>query len=210
MRYVVTALLALALSVPAFAQRRFFDLTANAVWVDPTNSGSFEDLADPATIDFDGNVGYGVAANVFFSDRLSVEFALSRVDTDTTVRRRAVTTQGGNLEMMPVTAVVQFHLAPNGFIDPYIGAGAAYVLFDDVGNNGVSGLEKIDFEDDAGLAINAGIGIRLGERFAIVLDGKYVPLESNAKAVVLGTGQTSQGKVDISPIILSGGLSLRF
>ena len=210
MRYVVTALLALALTVPVFAQHRSFDLTANAVWVDPTNSGSFEDLADPTTIDFDGNVGYGAAANVFFSDRLSVEFAISRVDTDTTVRRRAVTTPGGNLEMMPVTGVLQFHFAPNGVIDPYLGAGAAYVLFDDVADNGVSGLEKIDFEDDAGLAINAGIGIRLGQRFGIVLDGKYVPLESNAKAVVLGTGQTSEGKVDISPIILSGGLSLRF
>jgi outer membrane protein len=210
MRYVVTAVLALVLSLPAFAQRRFLDLSANAVWVDPSNSGSFEDLADPATIDFDGSVGYGAAANVFFSDRVSIEFAISRVDSDTTVRRRAVTTPGGSLQMMPVTVVMQFHFAPNGFIDPYIGAGAAYVLFDDVEDNGVSGLESIDFEDDAGLAINAGLGIRLGERFGLVIDGKYVPLESNAKAVVLGTGQTSEGKVDISPIILSAGLSLRF
>lgn len=210
MRYVVTAVLALALSLPAFAQRRFLDLSANAVWVDPSNSGSFEDLADPATIDFDPSVGYGAAANVFFSDRVSIEFAISRVDSDTTVRRRAVTAPGGNLQMMPVTAVMQFHFAPNGFIDPYIGAGAAYVLFDDVEANGVSGLESIDFEDDAGLAINAGLGIRLGERFGLVIDGKYVPLESNAKAVVLGTGQTSEGKVNISPIILSAGLSLRF
>lgn len=210
MRYVITAVLALALSLPAFAQRRFFDLTGSAVWVDPTNSGSFEDLTDPTTIDFDSSAGYGVSANVFFSDRVSAEFALSRVDSESTVRRRAVTTPGGNLEMMPVTAVLQFHFAPNGFIDPYVGAGAAYVLFDDVEDNGLSGLESIDFEDDAGLAINAGLGIRLGERFAIVVDGKYVPLESNAKAVVLGSGQTSEGKVDISPIILSAGLSLRF
>jgi outer membrane protein len=210
MRYLAFAVLALALVLPASAQHRFFDLSANAVWVDPSNSGSFEDLADPATIDFDPSVGYGAAANIFFSDRFSVEFAISRVNSETTVRRRAVSATGGDLEMMPVTGVVQWHFAPQGFIDPYIGAGAAYVLFDDVNDNGLSGLQSIDFEDDAGLAINAGVGIRLGNRFGIVVDGKYVPLESNAKATVLGTGATSESKVEISPIIVSAGLSLRF
>jgi outer membrane protein len=210
MRYLAFAVLALFLVLPASAQHRFFDLSANAVWVDPSNSGSFEDLADPATIDFDPSVGYGASANIFFSDRFSVEFAISRVKSDTTVRRRAVSAAGGDLEMMPVTGVVQWHFAPQGFIDPYIGAGAAYVLFDDVKDNGLSGIESIDFKDDAGLAINAGVGIRLGNRFGIVLDGKYVPLESNAKATVVGSGQTAESKVEISPIIVSAGLSLRF
>ncbi|HKR62865.1 MAG TPA: OmpW family outer membrane protein [Thermoanaerobaculia bacterium] len=210
MRLLVPAVLALSLVLPASAQSRFFDLTGSVVWVDPSNSGSFEDLADPATIDFDGDTGYGAAANIFFSDRFSLEVAIARVSTGTTVRRRAVANPGGDLEMMPVTGVVQWHLLPHAMIDPYIGAGAAYVLFDDVSDNGVSGLQRIDFEDDAGLAVNAGVGIRLGNRFGIVLDGKYVPLESNARATVLGTGQTSESKVDISPIILSAGVSLRF
>lgn len=212
MRTTIHAVLALALLLPlsASAQGRFFDLSANAVWVDPSNNGSFSDLADPATIDFDGDVGYGASANIFFSDRFSVEFAISRVSTGTTVRRRAVANPGGDLEMMPVTGVVQWHLIPNGFLDPYVGAGAAYVLFDDIRDNGVSGIERINFQDDAGLALNAGVGIRLGNRFGIVVDGKYVPLESNARATVLGSGQTSESKVDISPIILSAGISLRF
>lgn len=210
MRHLALAVFALALATPVFAQQRFFDLSANAVWVDPTNEGTFNDLGDPATIDFDPSTGYGASANIFFSDRFSVELAISRVKTDTTIRRRAVSSPGGNLEMMPVTAVVQWHFAPNGFIDPYIGAGAAYVLFDDVKDNGLSGLDQIDVKDDAGLAVNAGLGIKLGNRFGIVLDGKYVPLESNAKAVVLGTGETTEGKFNISPIIVSAGLSLRF
>jgi outer membrane protein W len=210
MRTTVFALLALALVLPASAQNRFFDLGLNAVWVDPSNNGSFEDLADPTTIDFDPSVGYGASANVFFSDRFSVEFAISRVNTATTIRRRAVSNPGGDLEMMPITGVVQWHFAPHAFIDPYIGAGAAYVLFDDVHDNGLNGIQRINFKDDAGLAVNAGLGIRLGNRFGINVDGKYVPLESNAKATVLGTGQTSESKVDISPIIVSAGLTIRF
>ena len=211
MKYVIPAALAFLLVTPVFAQNRSFDLTANVVWVDPTNEGSIEDLDDPADIEFEGNTGYGLSANIFFGNHLSTEFAISRVDADTNItRRHAVGSAGGNLDMMPITAVVQWHFLPNGVIDPYIGAGAAYVVFDDFEANGVSGVDSIDFEDDAGLAVNAGIGIRLGSRFGIVGDVKYVPLESNATATVTGTNGTAEGKVDISPIIVSAGLSLRF
>jgi outer membrane protein len=210
MRHAVIAALALSLVAPAvFAQSRSFDLTANAVWVDPTSQGSFKDLADPADIEFDPAIGYGVAANVFFTDRVSAEFAVSRVKPESTVRRRAVSGTSGDLDMMPLTAVLQYHFAPNGFIDPYVGAGAAYVLFDDVKSDGLNGIEKINFKDDAGLAVNAGLGVRLSPRLGLNLDAKYIPLESNATATVVGGGET-QGKVDISPIIVSAGLSLRF
>lgn len=210
MRYVVAALLALSLSVPAMAQRAF-DITGNVVWLDPTGGGSFEDLADPADIDFDASVGYGLAANVFFGERLSAEFAISRVKPDTTVRRRSVggNAIGADAEVMPVTAVLQWHFAPNGFIDPYIGGGAAYVLFDNIENNGLGNLDRIDVEDDVGFAVNAGLGIKLGGRLGLVVDAKYVPLEANARAVTV-TGPESEGRVDISPIIVSAGLSLRF
>jgi outer membrane protein len=210
MKHLALALLALFVLVPtASAQHRAFDLGLNAVWVDPTNSGSFNDLADPADIDFDGTIGYGVSANIFFGNHLSTEFAVSRVDPDTTIRRRAVTATGGNLRMTPITAVLQWHFAPNAFIDPYIGAGAAYVLFDNSDNNSISGINDINVKDDAGFAVNAGLSLRLGNRWGINGDVKYVPLESNATAVV-ATGGTATGKFNISPIIVSAGLQLRF
>lgn len=208
MRYVVAALLALSLSVPAFAQRSF-DLTGNVVWLDPSGGGSFEDLQDPTDIEFEPSVGYGLAANIFFSDRVSAEFAIARVSPEAQVRRRAVGGRPGQLDMMPVTAVLQFHLAPNAFIDPYIGGGAAYVLFDDYDSNGVENLDRIDVEDDVGFAINAGVGIRLGGRLGLTIDAKYVPLEANATAVNV-TGPDTEGRIDVSPIIVSAGLTLRF
>jgi outer membrane protein len=210
MRYAVAALLALSFSVPALAQRSF-DLTGNVVWVDATGGGSFEDLADPADIEFDGDIGYGLAANIFFGDRLSAEFAISRVSPDARLRRRAVGAGAttGSVDIMPVTAVLQWHFAPNGFIDPYVGGGAAYVLFDNYDNQGVSNLDRVDIEDDVGFAVNAGLGIRLGGRLGLNFDAKYVPLEANATAVAI-TGPETEGRVDVSPIILSAGLSLRF
>jgi outer membrane protein len=210
---VPVVLLSLLAVVPAFGQSRAFDLTGAVVWVDPSSEGTFDDFdGDAADIEFDGTIGYGLAANIFWGDRISTEFAISRVDTESTVRRRAVGNAGADLEMMPITAVLQFHFIPNGVIDPYIGAGAAYVLFDDVEDpDDLDDLdfERIELDDDVGLALNAGVGIRLTPRLGITLDAKYVPLESSARAVFV-TGPDTETTVDINPVIFSAGLTLRF
>ncbi|HEX7707556.1 MAG TPA: OmpW family outer membrane protein [Thermoanaerobaculia bacterium] len=207
----VIVLAVLLTAAPLSAQNRYFDLTANAVWMDTSASGTFEDLGNPSTLDFDPTMGYGIAANIFFGNRISAEFAIARVNADTNIARRpAVGRAGGELEIMPVTAVLQFHFAPHSFIDPYIGVGAAYVLFDDISANGIEGLDRIDFDDDVGLAINAGLGIRLGSRFGITLDGKYVPLDATARAIVVGGSESADARFDVNPIILSAGLTIRF
>lgn len=209
MRYAVAALFALSLSTPLFAQRSF-DIGVNYVWLDPTGAGSFEDI-DETEFDFDdAATGFGASANIFFGDRLSAEFAIANVTAEASGRRRAVGGFTGDVDMMPVTAVLQFHFAPNGFIDPYVGGGAAYVLFDDFETNGISNLDRIDIEDDVGFAINAGLGFRLGGRFGANIDAKYVPLEANATAVNVGSGDETEGRFDVSPIIISAGVSLRF
>lgn len=209
MKYGIPAVLALLFVLPLSAQDRFFDLTASAVWLDPTGGGELEDLTDPADIDFDGgDIGYGASANIFLGDRISLEIAASVNELESSFRRRRPTggNVAGNFEIIPITGVLQWHFLPQSAIDPYIGAGAAYVLLEDDASDAT--LSEIDYEDDAGLVINAGVGIRLGQRFGIVLDGKYVPVEASAR-VVSGT-ETAETDVDISPIILSAGLSLRF
>ncbi|HEX6642983.1 MAG TPA: OmpW family outer membrane protein, partial [Thermoanaerobaculia bacterium] len=194
------------------AQSRAFDLTGYAAWVDTSSEGTFnEDTSNPVDVNFDGTLGYGIAANIFWGDRISTEFAIVRVNSDVGFRQRAVANSNTQAELMPITGVLQFHFAPNGRIDPYIGAGAAYVLIDDVDTpeelNNID-FERLDFKDDVGLALNAGLGIRLTNNFGLTLDAKYVPLESSATAVRT-TGSTDV-KFDINPVILSAGLSLRF
>ncbi|MEA2569807.1 MAG: outer membrane protein [Acidobacteriota bacterium] len=207
--------LAFILAVPAFAADRTFDLTGFAVYVDPNSSGTFNSSTPNQAFDisFDGKLGYGLGANIFFGDRISAEFTVASVKTQATFTGRGRVVSAGNpdLEMIPITGVLQWHFAPNGFIDPYIGAGVCYILFDnldnasDLGNLGVS---KIDFKDDAGFALNAGLGIRLTPRFAITVDGKYVPLKSSATAA-FASGST-RTDVKINPVMVSAGLTIRF
>jgi outer membrane protein len=215
-RTLVTFVLMSVLAVPAFAADRFFELTGAAVWVDPSSSGTFNSANpnQPFDISFHGKLGYGVAANIFFANAISLQLAGSEVKPEATLRTRpsGMSSTGSKLKMIPLTAVLQFHLIPHGRIDPYVGAGAAYVLFDkldnanDVGNLGVN---RINFKDDVGLALNAGLDIGLTQNFGITVDGKYVPLKSSATAVFV-TGPNTTTKVKINPVIFSAGLTLRF
>ena len=200
-------------AVPLFAADRTFDLTGWAAWVDPNSSGTFNSPApnQPFNIDFNGKLGYGIGANIFFGSNVSAAFDIVQVRPNTNVRLRPVvggrtTTRG--TRMTPLTAVLQWHFAPSGFVDPYVGGGAAYVLFDDTSVFGTPNLTRINYKDDVGFAVNGGVSLRLSRMLALTADGKYVPLKSSAKAVF--TNGTTTTKVKINPVIFSGGLSLRF
>ncbi|MEO8035100.1 MAG: OmpW family outer membrane protein [Acidobacteriota bacterium] len=212
---LAVAILILA-AVPTFAADRLFDLTGYASYVDPNSSGTFNasNPNQPFDISFNGKLGYGVGANLFLGNHISTEFAASEVKTQSRVRPSGGSgSASGDLKMIPITAVLQWHFAKNAFVDPYIGAGGAYVLFDNLKNAGdVSslGIREINFKDDVGLVLNAGLGFALGSNFGLLLDGKYVPVKSSATAVYAANGASSTTKVKINPVIFSAGLSFRF
>ena len=207
------SLLAVAFLVaaPLAAADRSFELTGWASWVD-TNSNTFNSSSPNQAFNliFHQKVGYGAGANIFFSHNISTEFSIVEVRPKTSfVSTSGDTLVGGNLRMTPITAVLQFHFIPGGFVDPYVGAGAAYVLFDNVNGPGSIGVSKINLKDDVGLAVNAGVGFAIARNLAITVDGKYVPLKSSATAVYV-TGPNTTQRIKINPAMLSAGLTFRF
>lgn len=208
-------ILSLALfATPAFCADRFFDLTGWATWVDPQSSDTFNSANPnrPFGISFNGKLGYGGGVDVFFGRSLSLAIDASVVSPQAQFGFPGQALNSSNLRMIPITGILQWHLAPAAFIDPYLGAGAAYVLFDnvrdfrDVGNIGVN---QINFKDDVGLALNGGIGINFSPRIGITGDVKYVPLKSSATAV-FATGPNQSQRIKINPVMGSIGLTLHF
>lgn len=202
-------------SAPAFSATRFFDVTGWATWVDPQSSDTFNSSSPnrPFDISFDGKLGYGAGVNVFFGRALSLAIDASEIRPQAKFGFPGGTAlNSSDLKMIPITGILQWHFAPSGFIDPYLGAGAAYVIFDnlrnfrDVGNVGVN---QINFKDDAGLALNGGIGINFSPRVGLTGDIKYVPLKSSATAVFV-TGPNQSQRVKINPVMGSIGLTFHF
>lgn len=217
-RLVLVTLFAVSLlAFPAAAQERFIDINVFGTWVDSSGDSALQfggDVNDVGDIDFDSDQGYGASVNVFWSNRISTEFALSVVDPDLNVnspaRGRIVFTEP--LEMMPLTAILQFHLLGSSRFDPYVGVGGGYLLFQDIEDqNDLDDIdfERIDFEDDIGLVVNAGFRIGMTDNFGIYLDGKYMPLETTATPVFTG-GPDEEIDIAINPLILAAGISFSF
>jgi outer membrane protein len=215
--FAVASVLLAAVASPSFAQSRSVDIIGYATWVDPNGDGTIEDANDfdDLDVEFDSEQGFGVAVNVFWSNRISTEFAASVVEPDVAFRSDSPLIgafSGGSLEMIPITATLQFHLAPDSRIDPYIGVGAAYVLFDELDERGDLDdvdIESIDFDDDVGLVVNAGVSFDITPSLAIYLDGKYVPVSSAATAR-FASGPGTESEIDINPLMLSAGLGFQF
>lgn len=216
MKRFAAFLFALLVATPTLAATRFFDLTGWVTWVDPQSSDTFHSANpnQPFDISFTGKLGYGIGANVFFGDKISLELAASEVRPTAQYGffPSGAALSQGDLKMIPLTGVFQYHVAPNAVIDPYVGAGAAYILFDNLRNAndvGRVGVSRIDFKDDAGLVINGGIAFNFSPRIGITLDGKYVPLKASADAVYV-TGPSTQQKIKINPVMASAGLTFHF
>jgi len=217
MKWIRIALVCL-IATPAFAADRAFDLTGWAAWVDPNSShtsGNSPAAVQLFDVDYQGKLGYGIGANVFLGDHVSAAFDVVRARPKTTLRPRSgggFYATGGT-RMTPLSGVLQWHFAPNGGVDPYVGAGVAYVMFDKAEVFGNAIVSQVDVKDKAGLALNAGVSFRISRTLAFTADGKYMPLKASASAVYPpGTIPIIPVVLDakINPLIVSGGISLRF
>ncbi|HXI11086.1 MAG TPA: OmpW family outer membrane protein [Thermoanaerobaculia bacterium] len=199
------------------AQDRSVDIIVYATRVDLSGDSVVNGTQsiDDLRVNFDSDLGYGAAVNVFFSNRISAEFAAAVVNPDVDVRTNTGPVQSGFIgdsQVIPLTATLQFHFAPQARFDPYIGAGAAYVLFDNVENGrslGSADVRSIDLDDDVGLVLNGGLTIKFSRLFGLNLDAKYVPTKSSARAV-FATGPGQDSEIEVNPLMISAGLRLTF
>ena len=203
---VAVAGLALA-AAPSFAQERSVDLTGYISWMDPNGDNTFDDNGDDVDFNFDSDQGFGIGLNVFWSNRISTEFVASQFSPEAAFEGD-VDFGSSSLDMIPITATLQFHFAPDSRFDPYVGAGVAYVLFDEF--DGLDDLDEldideIDVDDDYGFVVNAGMSFDITPNFAIVADAKYVPIEAEINASGL-----APATLEINPLILSAGASFQF
>lgn len=214
---ISTALLAGLFALPA--EGRIVDVTAWYGWIDLSGDTTLEsidpDEIDDVDIDFDSETGYGLGLNFFIGNRLSLAASIHRFEPDAfaTAANPALPPLAlGELEVVPLSVVLQLHLLPNSVFDPYIGVGVGYVLVDDLENrDDVAQIEfdRVELEDDYGVVFNLGFSFDLMSGFALNVDAKYIPVESAATVVFLA-GPEEQGEIEVNPLILSAGLSFQF
>lgn len=194
----VPALILAFVTVPLFAQSNDVAVWYSTSHVGTTNSGA-------SAVEFKNGRGYGASFNHFFGDHLSTEFAYDQLHYDARINYLGATVlDAGRMKTKVATAVVQWHFSRAGFIDPYLGAGAAYLKSDSLSSADLTtaNIGSVSIEKKWGWAADAGLNVNLSHSLGVAVDAKYVPYEP--KSGVSGM------KLKLNPTIFSAGLRFRF
>lgn len=205
---VPLALLLLVAGVPLLAQDDAGRAKSLTVWASQADVDTTE-LPDGFGTDFESQFSYGASANMFFTRHIAAEVSVFSLRSSADLRLDdQVSLNLGKLELMPVMVGAQFHILGQSRFDPYIGAGGAYVMANDLFSADLEtvGLGAIRLEDKVTYYLNAGLGVQLTSGLAIVADGRYIAYETGSESTVTGVNQD----LELNPLILSAGLRLRF
>jgi outer membrane protein W len=198
--------LVLALAVPAAAQDRPVDFTIWGTWVDMQGSTTFEDGLET---EFDSGEGLGISTNIFVTDRLSAEVAVFALTSDAFLNFEDFDQlELGAVDLVPVTAGLQYHFLGSSRFDPYVGGGAAYVMAEELESDDLDGvgLGTIELDDEFTWFVQAGLGFQFTDHFGLALDARYIPYEPGTESSVTG----GEEDLEITPLLASVGLRFRF
>jgi outer membrane protein W len=191
---LLALLLALVFALPLAAQ------TELGVHVARASARSTD--ADGTTLAFDRGRGFGASVEHVAGEHVSYELAATWLRYDGTLRLDPTTSADlGSLKLLPISATARWHFAPRGErVDPYVGAGAAYVLAKDLSSSDLDalGIGRVDVESKACWLANAGVAVG---RFFI--DGKYFSYRPRSGE---GAGRV---RLNLRPVVISVGIRWR-
>lgn len=205
-RLASLTLLAAALAAPALQAETPWLVRVRAVAIQPSNkSDAIPALGVPAdAIHVSNKTIPEVDFSYFFTKHFSAELIL------TIPQEHDVTLSGtkiGTFKHLPPTLTAQYHFLPDGMINPYLGAGLNFTLISDVDIK-VPGVGALDLEKSSlGIAVQAGVDIKVADRWFLNLDVKYAKLGSDVKLAANGAKVSA---VQLDPMLIGVGVGYRF
>ena len=212
MKHFVLAALILATAAPLAAQRRV-DLLFEVEGVHRASRNTDFTPGIRFEPSFNSGGGVGGGLNFFLSDRVSLEAKVAGLGTKMHVRvvgsDFVAVADLGYAQIYPISAIMQWHMLERGAMRPYVGAGVSHVILRNISKKvGTSGASGIKFKDPTGLVVDGGLEFSLGKRLSLFGDARYIPIETNSRAVFVGT--TSAVKISVRPLIVSTGVAYHF
>ncbi len=213
MKRVVLGMVLVMILAPAVTDAGDWILRLRAINIDPNESS--DEIGDSnSTIAVDSATVPEVDITYMFSKSVGLEVVAAVADHDLSAVGHSVINGAdlGTVSLLPPTAVLQWHLAPESRFDFYLGAGVNFTTFydydlsDDLAGLGVT---DIDYDDSFGLAGNVGLSIYLGEHFHFNGDIKYIQISTDAE-IQVGSDVLDTVGVDIDPWVYGLGVGWKF
>ncbi|ANF57448.1 OmpW/AlkL family protein [Halotalea alkalilenta] len=209
--FAALACLASSTSAFAYGEGDFF-ARLGMVRIEPTGgSAHLGGALQGATVDVETERGAAFTLGYRFTDKFGVELlaAPQSFKHDINVRAGGDTITRGSVRHLPPTLTLQYY--PLGGTDaqvqPYIGAGVNYTRF----SSEHLSLEdtSLKLEDGWNAAAQVGVDYQLTSNLALNLAVWYLDIDSTA-IVHQGGQEVSRADIDINPIVVMSGISLRF
>ena len=204
MKYMKWLLVVLIAAAPLFAQDRNARISIFASRV----SIEGDELDESFETEFEDGNGYGFAVALPFNRWIGVEASIFSLRNESRLLFEGEAPfELGRVDLVPVSLGVQAHLTGGSRFDPYVGAGASYVIANDLYSQDLDivGIGRIEVDSEITYYVNAGLAFDFSDRFGVVVDGRMIQYEPSTQAAA-----GEEVELDLSPTILSAGLRFRF
>lgn len=210
MKRTAVCLFAMVMSALPLAAQRRVDLIVDVEGVHRQSGIDAGESGAIYTPEFDNGGGIGAGVNVWMTGRVSLEVKAAVLASNMQLRfingDAVAILDVGYVNMIPISAVAQWHPFEEGAVRPYFGAGVVYVMMEDVEARGQT--PRTEFGSDTGLLLNAGLRVPLSKRWALTGDARYVPVETRGN-VRFGDSETG-GDLDVRPLVVGFGVAYTF
>jgi outer membrane protein len=113
----------------------------------------------------------------------------------------------GTAQIYPITAILQWHMTEHGTLRPYLGVGAAHIILRNI-NKRAGIINGVEFDDPTGLVVDGGLEMRFSDRWSLTGDARYVPIETDSRAIF--EGANAAVRMQVKPLIVSFGVAYHY
>ena len=230
---LVVALLSAFAPMVAQAEAGDIVVRLRATNVNPNTNSKLGEITDAADVGFSSEALYGdsnanlqVGKNTipeldisyYLTKNIAAELILAvgtRHSVSVSPGTGAVAADLGKVNLLPPTLTAQWHFNPDQTIDPYVGAGAAFVLGLDrklTADATAADLSTYPIRINRsafGGVLQAGFDVNLQDKWLINFDVKKIWVNTDVK-LDLGSGYTKIDNLDLNPLVVSIGIGKKF
>jgi len=174
---LLTAAALTAVALPAQAEDWF--VRVGPVMVSPKSDNGT--LAGGALkTDIDSNTQLGLILGRHLTPNLAIELLAATPFSHTASLNGA---KAVDFKHLPPTVSLQWYFNPEGRVNPFVGAGLNYTFVYDerpIASGPVGGT-KVGLDNSFGLAVQAGLQFKLSDKWDLVLDARWIDIESDVK-----------------------------
>lgn len=200
-KFLVLAVVAIALAVPAQAQEVKLKVFGGAAYVSPLSDQNvtFGDVTD--SVQAANQTGWDVGFEWRMSKLLGLEVDYLNATNDVQFGSATI----GEANLQPLSATLNFHLIHTQLIDFYVGPTFSYVNWGNIDLNAagqdLTGELGVPTDSETAYGASVGIDIGLGKSLAIVGGVRYLKLDLTP---------TDGESVGVDPLISRIGIAFRF